>query len=143
MDSSIIFEKKYSQFIQECCDNVPAPGREGSDKSVAGNDPTDYVRKLLAESVCVLMPERMEERNYFFDLAKEIAEAYLIDIVIKERNNRITVTYTLDCDAGFTCLKPIIQLADELTFRNVKNGVLISLDFYTHATYRSGIKVFP
>lgn len=87
----------------------------------------------------------MEERNCFIDLAKEIAEAYLIDIVIKKRKDRITVTYTLDYEAGLSCLKPIIQLADEIIFqsRNSNSAVLASLDYYTHATYRSGVRVLP
>ena len=87
----------------------------------------------------------MEERSNFIDLAKEIAEAYLIDIVIRERTDRITVSYTLDYEAGFGCLKPIIQLADELIFRssNSNSAVLDYLDYYTHATYRLGISVLP
>ena len=91
------------------------------------------------------MPERIEGRDYFIDLAKEIAEAYLIDIVIRERKDRITITYSLDYEAGFSCLKPIIQLADELTFQsnNSNSAVLASLDYYTHATYRSGVRVLP
>lgn len=143
MDSSIIYEKKHSQFIQECLNNVPSADTASLAAKITGDDSYKYVRNLLENSVCVLIPERMEKRQYFIDLAKEIAEAYLIDIIIKERNNRITVTYTLDCDAGFICLKPIIQLADELTFQNGNNAVLISLDYYTHVTYHQGKIVNP
>lgn len=139
MDSSILFEKKYSQFIQSA---LNSDGTEQHEDGPSINT-DDYVRKLITESVCVIMPERMEERNYFIDLAKEIAEAYLIDIVIKERKDRITVTYTLDYEGGLSCLKPIIQLADEITFQNGENTVLISLDYYTHAIYRQGKKVIP
>ena len=143
MDSSIIFEKKYSQFIQECCDNAPAADQVLSAAAITGGDSSAYVRNLLEQAVCVLIPERVEKRNYFIELAKEIAEAYLIDIVIKERKDRIMVAYTLDCDASFSCLKPLIQLADDLSLQNGTDSVLISLDYYTHATYRSGIRVLP
>ena len=143
MDSSIIFEKKYSQFIQECLDDAQAADAVTSVAKLIGDNSSEYVRNLLGNSVCVLIPERMEKSRYFIDLAKEIAEAYLIDIVIKKRNDRISVTYTLDCDAGFSCLKPIIQLADELSFQNGKNCVLISLDYHTHAMYRSGNIMCP
>lgn len=143
MDSSIIYEKKCSQLIQECCNNVSAANQAISAAIITDGDSSAYVRDLLEQAVCVLIPERVEKRNYFIELAKEIAEAYLIDIVIKERNDRITVIYTLDCDAGFSCLKPIIQLSDDFSFRNGTDAVLISLDYQTHATYFSGKKVFP
>lgn len=143
MDSSIIFEKKYSQFIEECCSNSTPKGYEISGEDTARNDLTDYVRKLLADSVSIIIPERLEQKNYFINLSKEIAEAYLIDIVILEHNNRITVMYTLDYDASFHCLKPIIQLADEFSFRGENDAVLMSLDYYTHATYQSGHRVLP
>ena len=143
MDSSIIFAKKYSRIIQGFCDAASSADEVKSEQAGASIDTDDYVRKLITESVCVIMPERIDVRNYFIDLAKKIAEAYLIDIVIKEHNDRISVMYTLDCDAGFHCLKPIIQLADEFSFHNRKNAVVISLDYYTHATYHSGHQVLP
>lgn len=143
MDSSIIFEKKYSQFIQECCNNIPAADQVLSAAAITGGDSSAYFRNLLEQAVCILIPERVETRNYFIELAKEIAEAYLIDIVIEERKDRITVTYTLDCDAGFSCLKPLIQLADDLSFQNGADSILILLDYYTHAMYRNGIRISP
>lgn len=145
MDSSILFEKKYSQFIQDCCNSALNSNGAEQREDGASINTDEYVRKLITESVCVIMPERIEGRDYFIDLAKEIAEAYLIDIVIRERKDRINVTYTLDYEAEFSCLKPIIQLADELTFQsnNSNSAVLASLDYYTHATYRSGVKVLP
>lgn len=143
MDSTILFEKKYSQFIQDCCNGVPENHSESSAVTITGGNSSAYIGNLLENAVCVLIPERIEKRNYFIDLAKEIGEAYLIDIVIKVLNDRITVMYTLDCDASFHCLKPIIQLADEFSFHNRKDAVAISLDYYTHATYYSGHQVLP
>lgn len=145
MDSSIIFSKKYSQFIRDCCDFVSSADDAQSEKTGTSINADNYVRKLITESVCVIMHERVDGRNYFINLAKEIAEAYLIDIVVRGRKDRITVTYTLDYEAGFSCLKPIIQLADELTFQssNSNTAVLVSLDYYTHATYRSGVRLLP
>lgn len=139
MDNSILFEENYSQLIKSALYSAEAEQHEAG-QSI---NEDDYVRKLITESVCVIMPERIEGRDYFIDLAKEIAEAYLIDIVIRERKDRITVTYTLDYEAGFSCLKPIIQLADELIFQNREDHVFISLDYFTHATYCSGRVVCP
>ena len=118
MDNSILFEENYSQLIKSALNSAEAEQHEAG-QSI---NTDDYVRKLITESVCVIMPERIEGRDYFIDLAKEIAEAYLIDIIIKEHKNRITVTYTLDYEAGFSCLKPIIELADELTFQSSNNN---------------------
>lgn len=143
MDSTILFEKKYSQFIQDCCNGVPANHAESSAVTITGRDSSAYIKNLLENTVCVLIPNRMEKRNYFINLAKEIAEAYLIDIVIREHHDRITVLYTLDYDASFHCLKPIIHLADEFSFHDGNEAVLISLEYYTHATYQSGHKVLP
>lgn len=143
MDSSIIFEQKYSQFIHNICNDVPENYTEISAVTITGRDSSAYIKNLLENAVCVLIPNRMEKRNYFINLAKEIAEAYLIDIVIKEHHDRITVLYTLEYDASFHCLKPIIHLADEFSFHEGKEAVLISLEYYTHATYQSGHKVLP
>ena len=145
MDNTIIYEKKNSQFIQDCCNATLDLDSSSQNEDGARINIDDYVGKLITESVCVIMPERIEKREYFIDLAKEIAGVYLIDIVIRERKDRITVTYALDYEAGFSCLKPIIQLADELTFQssNGNSAVFASLDYYTHATYRSGVRVLP
>ena len=68
LDSSILYEEKYSQLIQSALNSVGAEQHE--DEPCINTD--DYIRKLITESVCVIMPERMEERNYFIYLAKEI-----------------------------------------------------------------------
>lgn len=143
MDSPIIFEQKYSQFIQDICNDVPENHSEISAGTITGRESYAYMKNLLENTVCVLIPNRMEKSNYFINLAKEIAEAYLIDIVIREHHDRITVLYTLDYDASFHCLKPIIHLADEFSFHDGNEAVLISLEYYTHATYQSGHKVLP
>lgn len=143
MDNTIIYEKKNSQFIQDCCNAALDLDSTSQNEDGARINTDDYVGKLITESVCVIMPERIKGRDYFIDLAKEIADAYLIDIVIKKYHNRVTATFSLDCEAEFSCLKPLIYLADEITFKNGINTVLISLDYYTHATYHNGRRVLP
>lgn len=143
MDYSVIFEKKYSQFIQECCRDIPENPSGNPESANTTKGSLASIGHFLENTVCVLIPERIEKRSFFINLAKKIGAAYLIDIVIKEFNDRITVMYTLDCDASFHCLKPIIQLADEFSFRSEQDTIVMTLDYYTHATYCSGHRILP
>lgn len=89
------------------------------------------------------MPERIKKKANFLKTAKEIGEEYLIDLIISAHNNHIAATYSLECDSDFHCLKKVISQADELTFGVDGDKVLLTLIFYTHATYSSGRKISP
>lgn len=118
--------------------------KPGIDKTaMIESDSKSYFKKIFENTVMVMIPERIEGREMFIDAAKEMGEFYQIDIVITEHDDRISVTYSVDCGVNFRGLKKIISMADDLNFRSNEETVLLTLIYYTHATYRSGRKIYP
>lgn len=141
MSDKIIYEKKYSHLMQE--DYIHAGETSDNTATMAECESKSYFKKIFENTVLVLIPERIEGREIFIDAAKEMGEFYQIDTVITERDDRISVTYSVDCGVNFRGLKKIISLADDLNFRSNEDTVLLTLIYYTHATYRSGRKISP
>lgn len=142
MSNGIIYEKKYSHLLKEI-EDIPIPEEEKHSSTISHGDAAACARRLLENTVCVLQPERMERLSFFIDTAKDIGDLYLIDTTIIEHENRVSVTYSMLCDASYQCLKRIILLADDLRFQSENDAILISLDYYTHATYCSGRRISP
>ena len=89
------------------------------------------------------MPERMEMLPLFLDTTKEIGEANQVDTTIMEYNDYVMVSYGFQIDVPYQCLKRILTLADELSVQPVKDKIIVSLTYYTHATYCGGRKIHP
>ena len=102
-------------------------------------------KQIIENSVRVLMPERLENLDYFISVTKEIADLYEMDVLITEYDEKITVRLKLDIDGSFPALKRLILLTDDISFDcgEKERQIIIMLTYYTHAIYRSGKQVFP
>ena len=102
-------------------------------------------KKILESTVSVLMPERLENLDYFISVTKEIADLYEMDVLITEHDEKITVRLKLDIDGSFPALKRLILLTDDISFDcgEKERQITILLTYYTHAIYRSGKQAFP
>ena len=102
-------------------------------------------KKIIENTVRVLMPERLENLDYFISVTKEIADLYEMDVLITEHDEKITVRLKLDIDGSFPALKRLILLTDDISFDcgEKERQITILLTYYTHAIYRSGKQVFP
>lgn len=142
MSDDIIYERKYGDILRKLSEQ--GIGDKDTLSPVVNRDTAgEYARALLSNTVRVIMPERLEGKVKFIETAKEIEAEYLIDLTISAFDNYITATYSLECNADFHCLKKIISQADEISFQSDGDKVLLSLNYYTHATYLSGRKVSP
>ena len=141
MSDKIIYEKKYSPLMQE--DFISTEETGINKTAMTESDSESYFKKIFENTVMVMIPERIEGREMFIDATKEMGEFYQIDTVITEHDDRISATYSVDCGVNFRGLKKIISLADDLNFRSNEETVLLTLIYYTHATYRSGRKISP
>ncbi len=142
MNDEVIYERKFGDIIRKLCEQAENNTHDFPFVAITG-DSKENAKTLLSNTVSVFMPDRIERKAQFFRTAKEIGEEYLIDLIISEHDNYITAKYSLECDSDFHCLKKIISQADELTFSVDGDKVLLSLIFFTHATYSSGRKISP
>ena len=100
---------------------------------------------LFRDIEYVLLPEREQSAIRFIALAKELSEAYLLDIRIKKLKDHINAIYFFNSAGGMGFLKEIIVLADNIDFFTNINGyeIGLSLDYYTHAVYMRGKRIIP
>ncbi len=142
MNGEVIYEGKFGDIIRELCERAENKTNDLPSAAITG-DSKENAKALLSNTVSIFMPDRIERKAKFLRTAKEIGEEYLIDLIISAHDNYITAIYSLECDSDFHCLKKIIFQADELTFSVDGDKVLLSLIFFTHATYSSGRKISP
>lgn len=89
------------------------------------------------------MPERMETLPTFLDTAKNIGEQYELDTTIMGYDDNVTVSYALQIDVPYSCFNRILTLADELSVQPERDKIIVSLTYYTYATYCGGRKINP
>ena len=142
MSSELIYEKKYPNPWEDS-DFFTAPDEEVPLHGIPQEPAKFLPRELIENTVQVLMPERMENLPKFLDTAKEIGDQYEIDTTIMESDNRITVSYTLQMDVPYVNLKQILMSADELSVQSQNDKILLTLAYYTCATYFRGRKIAP
>lgn len=142
MLSKLIYEKKYPNPWADS-DFCTSPDKEKALQGIPQEPVKILSRKLIGSTVQVLMPERMEELPLFLNTAKEIGERYEIDTTIMEHDNQVTVSYAPQMDVPYEGLKQILTLADELSVQSQNDKVLLTLAYYTHATYSRGRKITP
>ena len=143
MDSKIVYEGKHPQITDEDCEQLYSLTSQHEPLRPMAISSEERCRKLFENTVKVLMPERMEGKIYFVQLAKHISEAYELNTVVTEYDDRIIAQFEVDCYNQYAIFQKIILLSDEIGF-DIKNGeVIFSASYYTHATYRSGRRITP
>ena len=141
-NSKVIYEKKFHHLSEEECEKLY--NEVNTDfMAVAKKDPALFCKQLLESTVRVIMPDRVENSGFFIAMAKEIAEHYETDAVVTEYEDRLSAEFRINCDDTYAGLKQIIEFSDDICFRCDNGDVILSIIYYTHATYRSGKQVTP
>ena len=143
LDATVLFEGKYPQFTEADCKRMLDEVTSTAMPYSAIVSPEERCRKLFENTVRVLMPERVEGKKYFIQLAKDIAASYGIDTTITEYDDRLVAAFTVDCYNQYAFFRKILFISDEIHFDNKGENVIFSLAYYTHATYRSGRRITP
>lgn len=97
IDSNIIYEGKYPQITGDDYEQLFGLTSGNEMTRSTHLSPEERCRKLFESTVRVLMPERLEGKKTFVNLAKHISEAYEINTVITENGDRITAQFEVDC----------------------------------------------
>lgn len=144
MLEEIIYEKKYPHI--DPMDEIKQLEKESeNDPPVPMRSFDEVYEKIMAETMIIPIPKRIETSVGFVETAIAISELYEMDIKITRHPSHITVNFSFDCCGGIQKFQHVFGLADEFAFFNGINGydITISMDYYTHAVIRNGRIVAP
>ena len=141
-NGKVVYEKKFPHLSAEDCEQLYTEAKTDY-MAAAKKDLAMFCKRLLESTIRVIMPERVENCGFFIAMAKEIAEYYEIGTVVTEHDDRLSVEFRINCDDTYSGLKKIIEFSDDICFRCDNGDVILSIIYYTHATYRSGKKIKP
>lgn len=139
---NIIFEKKFPQMTMEEYDAIVDQNSKVA-VPLPRPDCEAICRKILEESVRIVIPGRTEVRENFIAQAKELADYYAINTTVMEYEDRLTASFSVDSNDSYSELRKIIQLSDDLSFCFNNGTMKLLLTFYTHATYFEGRRITP
>lgn len=142
MCKRIIYEKKYPHMNLDDYDQIHDEATKSAVEEIKW-DSKEICKRVFERTVRVMMPERVEGVRHFVDMAKELAEFYEIDTTVTEYEDRIVATFIVDTCYTFSGVKKIILFSDDICFQQKEENIMLSVIFYTHATYSSGRKITP
>ena len=142
MNGEIIYEKDYAEQVDEMflANNRPQTADEKKAQSLLASR---ICKKTFQDIVTVAIPGKVMGKDQFILKAKKVGEHYLIHTVIREYMDKVTVTFSLDNEVPYAAMRDLIIWADDFYCDVENNVVLLTLDYYTHATYRGDRKVLP
>lgn len=141
-DGNIIYEKRFRKLSTDDYEHL----YQEADKAVASYqrpDPATFCKNLIENTIRVIMPDRIENCGFFIAMAKDTAETNEIDTLIIEYEDRYIAEFHISCDSTNFGLKELIDFADDISFGCDGDHAIVSVIYYTHATYRSGHRVTP
>ena len=137
MNDSTIYERHYPK--------VELAHAEDSEKQTEPLNFEQIMEKIHKDVVCVPLPEKQAAAKEFLNTAIELSNAYEIDVHICQHFDRIEVKYYFAYATSVGFLKDIVIQADDISIFKDTEGfnIVISLDYYTHATYRKDRWIIP
>lgn len=142
MKSNIIYEKKFDHLTDDDCERICAAAEAGTE-APPWRDSSEFCKRLIENTVRIVIPDRIENQGFFIAQAKEVAEGNEIDTTITEYEDRLVAEFHIGDSSTNFGIKGIIEYADDVFFGCYRGKVVLSVIYYTHATYRSGRKVTP
>lgn len=136
------FPKKDDAFMRELSEQADSD-EENYEPSVTFEE---FKRHIIEDSVYVVDPKKMKERQTFINLAIELSSEYEINMDITEYCYRVEVKIYAD-DSSFagylkTLFARLITMCDRIShFANLKEkefDLTLILDYHTHAHYLDG-----
>ena len=140
MKYEILYKKEYTHDeVNECVH--PAKSTTDEDRSNA----RDFIDRLFDSITTEPLPQREEHVVYFVQAAIELSVQCGLDIEIRKYETHISVDFSFDKGCVIRGRNRLFQMADEITIMSGLNGrdVVLTLDYFTHAIYRDGRRIFP
>ncbi len=144
MKNNIIYEKHYPLIESEkICDTDNFSVKKADSSEHIPFD--QFLEKIYKDVHYVPIPEKKETVKKFVDKAIEISQINEIDLKIIKKSDHVSANFYFFCSMWIGFLKELICLADDIIFRKDIDGfdIMISIDFYTHATYIKNRRIFP
>ncbi len=142
MNGEIIYEKDYAEQVDEIFLVNNRPQTDDEKKGLPLLASRIY-KETVQNIVTVAIPEKVKRKNQFILKAKKAGEHYWIHTVIREYMDKVTVTFSLDNQIPYGAMRSLFILADDFYCDEKNNAVLLTLVYYTHATYHGDRKVLP
>lgn len=137
--SRIIYEKKYPQDTPE--EPVYAPeGRKVPDMSFG-----EFMQRGYENRFSIPIPDRENGAKAFIAAAKDVSELYQLDVKITEHIDHLSADFYFNAGGSLRDLKEVLKLADDISFFANVCGyeIIMSLDYYTHAVFIRGRRIYP
>lgn len=105
----------------------------------------ELMERIARDITYEVLPERKEKSRKFIQGAIRIAEIYEYDIEVRALDTNIQVNISFDGSRPLGLLNRLIGAADEvdLFLGGSERDVTLSLDYYTHAGYLRGRRIYP
>lgn len=141
-----IYSKRFPKMDSALMNEQEDSDEENHEPSVPYEE---FKRHIIEDSVYVVDPQKMKERQTFINLAVELSSNYEVDMDITEYRYRVEVNIYVDDSSCSGYLKflfaKLVTMCDRIShFANLKEkeaDLTISLDFYTHTHYLSDRRV--
>lgn len=101
----------------------------------------EFIKQMRDYTVYVPVPERLEGKDGFTDLAINLSERYQYDVDIFDHGNEIEVIFYFELFAYLSELKELLILADKIVVEcdsTKENSLKVILEYYTHEQYFNG-----
>lgn len=141
-NAKVVYEKKFKHLQPKDYERI-ANEADVKDNLYEHRDSEAFCKRLFENTVRVVLPERLENYGFFIAMAREVAEYNEVDTVVTEYEDRFVAEFRFSCDSTNFGLKDIIQYGDEIAFGCDKEIIVLSVIYYTHATYCSGKRITP
>lgn len=139
---NVIYEKKFPEILIED-DGIFDDKKAESSDSYHPRDSAEICKRVFESTVHVIMPERVENIDYFVKMAQELAEIYEIDTTVTEYEDKLVASFIVNTYNTFSDFKKIILFCDGIGFRLDNDRIFFDLIYYTHATFRNGKMIYP
>ena len=104
-----------------------------------------FLNRLYQNMAYIPLPSRQSGCKKFVATAIRLSKEYLLDVKIVKHFERISVAYYFDGRSSMGFLKEILGLADDIAIFADESGFEIGLhlEYYTHAVYQKGRRLYP
>lgn len=138
----VVYEKKYKHLESEDYERIESEANQNINLC-EHQDSAESCRQLFENTVMFIIPERVENYGFFISMAKEVSEHNEIDTVIEQYQDRYVAEFRISSDDTLFGLKELIQYGDDVCLDCGNGVVVMSVIYYTHATFCSGKRITP
>ncbi|MBM6721559.1 hypothetical protein [Pseudoflavonifractor phocaeensis] len=135
----IIYEKEYPR-------ESPEEGMKGTEEwKMPDMSLEEFMQRGYEKQFSIPIPERVNGAQAFIAAVKDVSELYKLNVKITERTDHISADFYFNAGGSMRYFKEVLRLADDVSFFSNVLGydIVMSLDYYTHAVFIRGRRIYP